>query len=92
MRDGIELVKSQPIQRLSIISDLYILLLDGFDVDTSFPLNVVFTYLKLEVLFNCGSELLVCMMHDGLLHVIGDIIVSETDPSVLICSINYAFF
>ena len=38
-----------------------------------------------EVLLNSRSELIVCMMNEGILHVIGDIIVNEMDPLVLVC-------
>ena len=39
----------------------------------------------LEVVLSNRSELLVCMVKAGILRVIGDIIVSETDALVLVC-------
>ena len=47
--------------------------------------------LFLEVLLNSRSELLVCMMNDGILRVIGDITVNETDPLVLVCLLYSSF-
>ena len=38
-----------------------------------------------EVLLNSRNELLACMMNEGILRAIGAIIVSETDPVVLVC-------
>ena len=43
------------------------------------------------MLMNSRSELLDCMVHEGILPVIGDIIVSEADPLVLVCFL-YSFF
>ena len=37
------------------------------------------------MLLNNRSELVECMMNEGILHIIGDMIVSETDPLVLVC-------
>ena len=45
------------------------------------------------MLLNSRSELLVCMIREGILQVIGDIIVSETDALVLVCIFFiYVFF
>ena len=76
------MVRSQPSQRLSIITDFYRLLLDGFPF---IFFHSHYNSVLLEVLMNSRSELLACMMKEGLLHVIGDVIVSETDPLVLVC-------
>ena len=40
--------------------------------------------MRLEVVLNSRFELVVCMVNGGILRVIGDIIVSETDPLVLV--------
>ena len=41
--------------------------------------------MEVEVLLNSRSELLDCMMKEGILRMIGDIIVNETDSLVLVC-------
>ena len=38
----------------------------------------------LEVVLNNRNEVLVCMIREGVLRVIGDVIVSETDGLVLV--------
>ena len=44
-------------------------------------------FCDIEVLLNSRGELVDCMMNEGLLHAIGDIVVSETDSLTLVCSI-----
>ena len=54
---------------------------------------ILFVFVDGEVLLNSRSELLDCMLCEGILRVIGDIIVNETDALVLVCllSFNYLF-
>ena len=82
------MIRSQPGQRLSIISDFYRVLLDGMSetvVILFSCFSFVSIYMDVEVLLNSRRELLVCMIKEGILHAIGDIIVSETDPLILVC-------
>ena len=50
---------------------------------------MIYVFIKTEVLLNSRSELLVSLLNGGILHVIGDIIVSETDPLVLVCLLYF---
>ena len=43
------------------------------------------------MVLNCRRELLVCMVNHGILQVIGDICVSETDQLVLVCLLHFSF-
>ena len=47
--------------------------------------------MNIEVLLNDRKELLVCVMNAGVLRAIGDVIVNETDPLVLVCVLSYLF-
>ena len=49
-------------------------------------------YGRLEVLLNSRSEVLDCMIGEGILRVIGDIIVNETDALVLVCLLSFFTF
>ena len=42
-------------------------------------------FMEIEVVLNSRSELLDCMMNEGIIGVIGEMIVSETDPIILVC-------
>ena len=46
--------------------------------------------LKLEVVLNGRRELLDCLLNEGILRIIGDIIVSEADPVVLVCILYFS--
>ena len=83
-------MRSQPTQRLAVIKELHKLLLDG--LDHYYILRFFFCKsLEAEVLLNSRSELLVYMINSGLLRVIGDIIVNETDPLAIVCCVLRSF-
>ena len=79
------MVRIQPTERLNVIIDFYRLLLDGLHLYVLFLRSLVCDYMEIEVLLNSRSELYACMMHEGLLRVIGEIVMTETDPLVLVC-------
>ena len=74
-------MKSEPTQRLNILTDVYRLLLDGLHYDYRF-LNV---FCLLEVLLNSRAGLVDVLIESGILSVLGDVVVSETDPVALVC-------
>ena len=84
---------AQPNQRLDIVSDLNTLLLNGLSESVYIVLLDVYMFfvhsLKVEILLNSRSELLACMISNGLFQVIGDIIANETDGLVLVCTVYY---
>ena len=55
-------------------------------------LTVLPFLLWLEVLLNNRSEVVDCMISNGILHVIGDVIVSEMDPLVLVRFTSFSFW
>ena len=57
---------------------------------TYYLCNGLFSFLWM--IRSSRSELLVCMIREGILRVIGDIIVSETDPLVLVCLLSFFIF
>ena len=42
-------------------------------------------FMEVEVVLNSRSELLDCMLNEGIIGIIGEMIVSETDPIILVC-------
>ena len=84
-------MRSVPTQRLAIAKELYRLLLDGLYSTTAVLCICIFVDAHTEVLLNSRSELLVYMVSSGLLRVIGDIIVDETDPLALVCFFASSF-
>ena len=46
----------------------------------------------LEVVLNSKEELAIAMTNGGLLSIIGDVIVNEMDPYILVCNESHLFF
>ena len=82
MRDCIEVMRSERGQRLDIVSDLYRVLLDG--LTTIFILLLMRICVRAEGLLDDRSGVLSVMENEGLQHILGDIIVSESDPLLLV--------
>ena len=82
MSEAIELMSSRPDQRLSILTDFYRVLLDRLDL--LYLIFSIFLYVNLEVLLNNKSGIVDVMENRGLEHILGDIIVSDSDPLLLV--------
>ena len=84
MNNALHLMCSERSQRLSILTDSYRILLDRLN-------SMISTYLvwkndvNSEVLLNDKSGVLSVMEHEGLAGILGDIMVSDSDPLLLVC-------
>ena len=82
MSEAIELMSSRPDQRLSILTDFYRVLLDRLDL--LYLIFSIFLYVNLEVLLNNKSGIVDVMENGGVEHILGDIVVSDSDPLLLV--------
>ena len=77
------MMTSQPSQRLTIITDLYRLLLDRL-----FTLSIYYLlfciHIHAEVLLDSNRGVLVAMENARVENVLGDIIISDSDPLLLV--------
>ena len=48
--------------------------------------------MEVEVVLNSWSELLEYMVNEGIIGIIGEMIVSETDPIILVCFLIIFFY
>ena len=80
IRDAILLMKKHPDARGNVIYDMYRIMCHGLEHNGSID-NLMYA----EVILKSKVELGVAMLEAGLLSVIGDIILSEVDPAILVC-------
>ena len=77
-------MKSDRRQRLNILTDVYRLLMDGFEL--------CIVLFDLEVLLNSRTGIITIMIENGLLSVLGDLVVNETDALALVCFLDLHHF
>ena len=82
MSNGIELMKNQPNKHLNILTDLYRILFDGL---YSVPFNLLICdRMDTEGLLNSNGGVFGALENEDLLSVLGNIIVSDSDPLLLV--------
>ena len=84
-------MSSDPTQRMSVVTDLYRLLLDGllFSISGCFVQLLVCLYVDIEVLLNHNNTLLHALISEGVQKILGDMIVSDSDPLLLVCKLCF---
>ena len=82
MCNAIPIMSTQPSQRLSVVTDLYRLLLDRFSV--LFLVVFFISFVDPEALLNSNRGVLRALNSEGLQHILGDIITTDSDPLLLV--------